>query len=396
MEQINRYISELKHTLDLLPVEMIHQVVHLLHEARLHNRQVFIMGNGGSASTASHFVCDLAKNTRRPGWPSFRTIGLTDNIAMLTAYGNDEGYENIFSEQLANLVQEADIVIGISTSGNSANVLKAIDLANRMGAITIGFTGFDGGELSRLVQYHVHVPSNIIEQVEDVHLALEHMVCRALGNMAQPLVVIPAPVPVFTEKPAFKEARSYENRPDAYLPNGSAELMPALESLDILQNISREFAEKFDLHNLLRRILQLTLQSVGAASGSIVVLDNGGEIVDGALAYAGQVHSKEKDELQDIVEHGLAGWVVENRQAALVKSTRDDPRWLQRVWEQNEVYTSRSALSVPLMTQDRVVGVVTLVHPQAGRFTMEDLALLTAIAVTVSYSFNREVNSQPN
>lgn len=391
MEQINRYINELKSTLDHLPVAMIDQVVNLLHNARLQNRQVFIMGNGGSASTATHFVCDLAKNTRRPGWPHFRTIGLTDNMAILTAYANDEGFENVFSEQLANMVKPDDLVIGISTSGNSRNVLKAIDLANRMGAVTIGFTGFDGGELGKSVQYHVHVASNIIEQVEDLHLALEHMICRTLGNMAQPMVVLPESLPV-TNFTNFSEADIMQNRPDAFLANGENELMPALESLDILQNISQEFAAKFDLHNMLRRILQLTLQSVGAASGSIVVLDDTGNIVDGALAYAGQVHDKQTGELRDIFEHGLAGWVVENRQAALIDNTRDDPRWLQRKWEQTEVNNSRSALSVPLMTHDRVVGVVTLVHPQAGRFTMEDLALLTAIAVTVSYSFNREVN----
>jgi D-sedoheptulose 7-phosphate isomerase len=390
MEQVHRYINELKHTLDVLPVDMIDKVIHILHSGRIKNKQVFIMGNGGSASTASHFVCDLAKNTRRPGWPHFHTIGLTDNMAIFSAYANDEGYENVFSEQLASMVKPEDIVIGISASGNSRNVLKAIDLANRVGAITIGFTGFDGGELGRMVQYHVHVPSNAIEQVEDIHLALEHMICRTLGNMAAPVVVLPEPALVYTEMPTFSEASIVETLPDAYLANGSAELMPALESLDILQNISREFAEKFDLHNLLRRILQMTIQSVGAASGSIVVLDDNENVVDGALAYAGQVQSKEKEEFSEIVKHGLAGWVVENRQAALVKSTKDDPRWLPRTWDKDEVATSRSALSVPLMTHDRVVGVVTLVHPQAGRFTMEDLALLTAIAVTVSYSFSRQ------
>jgi D-sedoheptulose 7-phosphate isomerase len=176
MEQINRYIRELRSTLDGLPVQQIKLVVELLHKARIQNQQVFVMGNGGSASTASHFVCDLAKNTRRPGWPHFRTIGLTDNMAIFSAYANDEGFENVFSEQLSNMVQPDDIVIGISTSGNSANVLKAIDLANRVGAITIGFTGYDGGELGKIVQHHLHVPSNIIEQVEDIHLALEHMI----------------------------------------------------------------------------------------------------------------------------------------------------------------------------------------------------------------------------
>jgi D-sedoheptulose 7-phosphate isomerase len=391
MEQIHRYINELKNTLNLLPVGMIEKVIMLLHEARLNNRQVFIMGNGGSASTASHFVCDLAKNTRRPGWPPFRTIGLTDNMAILSAYANDEGFENVFSEQLANLVQPEDIVIGISTSGNSPNVLRAIELANKVGAHTVGFTGFDGGKLGRLVQYHVHVDSNIIEQVEDLHLALEHMICRTLGQIAQPVVVLPEATPVFTQTPSFTQADLAEISPEVLMATGNSELMPAVNSLDLLNNISQEFADKFDLHDLLRKILQLTLQTVGAASGSIVVLDEAGAVVDGALAYHGQVHTEEKEQLTEVVQHGLAGWVVENRQAALVKSTVDDPRWLKRDWDAaSDTAPSRSALSVPLMTQDRVVGVVTLVHPQAGRFTMEDLAMLTAIAVTVSYSFSKQ------
>jgi D-sedoheptulose 7-phosphate isomerase len=138
------------------------------------------MGNGGSASTATHFVCDLAKNTRKEGWPPFRVIGLSDNMALMTAYANDEGYENVFAQQLASFIQPWDIVIGISTSGNSPNVLNAIALANQKNAITIGFTGFDGGLLGTMVDIQVHTPSDRIEQVEDIHLILEHLMCSVL------------------------------------------------------------------------------------------------------------------------------------------------------------------------------------------------------------------------
>ena len=112
------YIDELKETLDNLSEETIEQVLDVLHEARLDNQQVFILGNGGSASTASHFVCDLGKNTRVKGTPNFRVMGLTDNMAMFSALANDEGYESVFAQQLANHVQPGDVVIGISTSGN--------------------------------------------------------------------------------------------------------------------------------------------------------------------------------------------------------------------------------------------------------------------------------------
>jgi D-sedoheptulose 7-phosphate isomerase len=166
-----------------LPQEPIKEVIMLLHDARINNRQVFIMGNGGSASTASHFVCDLAKNTRKEGWSHFRVIGLTDNMALLSAYANDEGYENVFVQQLASFIQPKDVVIAISTSGNSPNVLEATKLANERKAKTIGFTGFDGGQLGNMVDINLHVPSDNIEQVEDIHLMYEHLICTVLRQL---------------------------------------------------------------------------------------------------------------------------------------------------------------------------------------------------------------------
>jgi D-sedoheptulose 7-phosphate isomerase len=185
MKEINEYILDLQQTLDRLPREPIREAIMALHEARLLHRQVFTFGNGGSASTASHFVCDLSKNTRKSGWPDFRVLGLADNMATLSAYSNDEGYENVFRQQLASFVQPDDIVIGISTSGNSPNVLEAIKLANQMNAMTIGLTGFDGGQLSQIVKINIHTPSDCIEQVEDIHLMLQHLMVTALRQLAQ-------------------------------------------------------------------------------------------------------------------------------------------------------------------------------------------------------------------
>ena len=183
MNHIPAYFSAIKETLDKIDARPINEAISILHQARLDKRQIFIMGNGGSATTASHFVCDLAKNTRQSGWPHYRVIGLADNVASFTAYGNDEGYDSVFSQQLANLVQPGDIVIGISTSGNSPNVLNAVALANQEMATTIGFTGFDAGKLGSMVDIHLHVPSNCIEHVEDVHLILEHLMTKALREM---------------------------------------------------------------------------------------------------------------------------------------------------------------------------------------------------------------------
>ena len=208
MNFIQSYLSELKDTLDDLSQEVIEQVLEILHEARLDNQQVFIFGNGGSASTASHFACDLGKNTRVKGSPNFRVMGLTDNMALFSALANDEGYENVFAQQLATYLQSGDVVIGISTSGNSPNVVNAIQLANSVGAKTIGFTGFNSGKLGSMVDVNLHVPSHSIEQVEDIHLVMEHLITKALREKAmqmtmdeQPLTVLPEVT--LEEKQAF-------------------------------------------------------------------------------------------------------------------------------------------------------------------------------------------------
>lgn len=188
-QQIRQYIVELKDTLDLLPLGQIDKAIQVLHEARLNGRQIFIMGNGGSASTATHFVCDLSKNTRKTGWPHFKVLGLNDNMASFSAYANDEGYASVFAQQLACFVQPDDVVIGISTSGNSPNVLEAVQLANEVGAFTIGFTGFGGGKLGPMVDLDLHVPSHCIEQVEDIHLMLEHLMVSVLRQLTLPVEI---------------------------------------------------------------------------------------------------------------------------------------------------------------------------------------------------------------
>lgn len=184
MNYYEQYVIGVKRTLDCLPWESINQVVNLLHQARLDGRQVFVMGNGGSASTASHMACDLNKNTVAPGHPRFRVMALTDSMAFFSACANDFSYEDVFAEQLTNFVREGDIVVAISASGNSPNVLKAVKLAHSHKAITVGWSGYDGGKLAGLVDLPVVVPSHSIEQIEDIHLMLEHMITAALRDVA--------------------------------------------------------------------------------------------------------------------------------------------------------------------------------------------------------------------
>jgi len=174
------YVAGIKRTLDTLPWARVDQVLDVLDAARLGGRKVFVFGNGGSASTASHMACDLSKNTALPGAPRLRTLALNDNMALFSALGNDLGYESVFAEQLATLVDAGDVVIAISASGNSPNVLNAIAVAAERGATTIGLSGYAGGKLASLVDYPIVAENDCIEQVEDIHLILEHMITTAL------------------------------------------------------------------------------------------------------------------------------------------------------------------------------------------------------------------------
>lgn len=198
MERIQNYISVLQLTMDKLPRQPIVAAIDTLQQARRKGSQVFILGNGGSASTASHFACDLSKNTRQEGLPHFRAIALTDNMALFSAYANDEGYENVFSEQLASLIRPEDVVIAISASGNSKNVIKAVEAAHKHQATVIGFTGFDGGCLKPLATINIHVNSDIIEHVEDIHLMLEHLIVKTIKDEIGSSVTVttsPAQIP---------------------------------------------------------------------------------------------------------------------------------------------------------------------------------------------------------
>ncbi|MGC8878584.1 MAG: SIS domain-containing protein [Anaerolineae bacterium] len=193
MDPVEQYIEGLQSCLAQLPLDHVRAVIGVLQYARFHHRQVFIMGNGGSAATASHFACDLGKGTAVPELPRFRVIALTDNTALFSAYANDLGYEWVFAEQLANLLQPGDVVIAISGSGSSANILRALELARQRQAVTIGFTGFGGGKMKELVDLCVIVPSTCMEQIEDVHLMLEHLVCSCLRQSTQAYPMCPIP-----------------------------------------------------------------------------------------------------------------------------------------------------------------------------------------------------------
>lgn len=177
------YSNYLHSILQKVDVKSVSAFVGILLKARQNGRRIFFMGNGGSASTASHFAADLCKNVSPDTKYKFRTISLVDNSALTTALANDLGYENIFVEQLSAVMEEGDVVVGISASGNSKNILKAVEYANSNGGITIGIVGFDGGQLKKEAMHCIHFPSYNGEYgpVEDAHIILNHIIVTYLS-----------------------------------------------------------------------------------------------------------------------------------------------------------------------------------------------------------------------
>lgn len=179
------YLADVKRLLDSIEHDLIKEVdklASILVEARHKKNTVFLMGNGGSASTASHAAQDLAKCTIAEGLPRFRVIALTDSVSSMLAWANDNGYEEIFIEQLKNLMQPGDVVIGISGSGSSMNVIKAIEYANNNGGHTVGISGYSGGKLLKVARENIHVPSSNMQRVEDLHMIVLHLLVSILRD----------------------------------------------------------------------------------------------------------------------------------------------------------------------------------------------------------------------
>ncbi len=179
---VTTYVKNLKYSLDKLSHDRVDRIVNILWAAYLDDKQVFIMGNGGSASTASHFACDLSKGTIVENKKRLRVMSLNDNMALVTALSNDISYEEVFKEQLDNLVNPGDVVIAITASGNSPSILKAVDCASRNSAISVGLIGFEGGKLGPLVDERIVVDSTDYGCIEDTHLILVHMISQCLKH----------------------------------------------------------------------------------------------------------------------------------------------------------------------------------------------------------------------
>ena len=187
---IERYLGEMKQVIESLSAAEIDRAIEALFDAWKRGATVFLIGNGGSASTATHFACDLSKVTIAPGKPRLRAVSLCDNVPLMSAWINDSGFEHLFSEQLRNLMRPGDVLVAISVHGGSGqdrggpwsqNLLRAVRTAREeFGATVIGFAGFDGGALRELADICVLAPVKSTPQVESFHLALEHLISFCL------------------------------------------------------------------------------------------------------------------------------------------------------------------------------------------------------------------------
>lgn len=169
------YLKSLQNTLGGISVDKVSEAIEWMRQVRDEERTIFTCGNGGSASTASHFVCDVLKGASFNRPKRFKIMALTDSLPTLTAYSNDVGYDCVFVEQLKNFGQPGDLLLSISGSGNSPNVLRAVEYANQAGMKTIGLTGRDGGELGKLSQLEINVADPHMGRIEDGHMIVCHM-----------------------------------------------------------------------------------------------------------------------------------------------------------------------------------------------------------------------------
>lgn len=171
------YFKHLHQIMQRLDLDAIERFAEALINACEREAMIYFLGNGGSAATASHYANDLSFGTRAVGCKTFRTVSLMDNNAVVSCLSNDFGYDQVFTAQLDPLLHQGDLLVAMSVSGNSANIVQAVELANARGAVTVGLTGFDGGALAERCRINVHVPSRPGEYgpVEDVFQIIDHM-----------------------------------------------------------------------------------------------------------------------------------------------------------------------------------------------------------------------------
>lgn len=180
------YRTDVLQAIDTIDLEKVGQAIEILSKARDEDRRIFVCGNGGSASTASHFVCDMVKGASFQRDKRFRIMALTDSLPTITAYANDVGYDCVFVEQLKNFAEPGDVLVAFSGSGNSPNVLNAVEYANSAGCRTIAFSGRDGGKLGPMAQLNLQASHPHMGRIEDLHTIMMHMIGYYFMDVEKP------------------------------------------------------------------------------------------------------------------------------------------------------------------------------------------------------------------
>ena len=174
-DRVDDYLNDIANISRELDAGAIIKIIGIFKDAHKKRKKIYVIGNGGSAATANHFACDLGKNATRKDNDRFAIISLCNDISCITAYGNDEGYETIFEEQLKNFLDKGDILFCISASGNSPNIIRAAEYAKNKKRTVVGLTGFKGGKLKDIADQNITVFSDSFEKIEDIHLVITHV-----------------------------------------------------------------------------------------------------------------------------------------------------------------------------------------------------------------------------
>ena len=180
-----QYLAATREVLAKLDTDVIDQIAEYIWKAHRNRRTVYLFGNGGSAALASHIACDLAKGTMANGRRRMRAVSLNDNVALMTAWANDSNYAEIFAEQLHDVIEAGDLVLAISSSGNSPNVVRGLQVARAAGATCIALSGFNGGRVKDLCDLCLVVPSDSVQHIEDAHLGVTHAIFIAIRQRMQ-------------------------------------------------------------------------------------------------------------------------------------------------------------------------------------------------------------------
>lgn len=183
--QIENYFRRLSNTIEALNTDEITEAVEVIKAAYEREATIYVFGNGGSAATASHFVCDFNKGISEMRDKKFNLVCLSDNTPIVTAIANDISYEDVFYFQLKNKLKKDDLVLAISGSGNSKNVIKAVEYAKEVGTKVVGITGYSGGKLKKLADYNMHVAIDDMQITEDIHMSFDHMMYRVLSDILE-------------------------------------------------------------------------------------------------------------------------------------------------------------------------------------------------------------------